>query len=37
MATVYLHIGLPKTGTTVLQYFLYNNADILSQIGRAHV
>lgn len=36
MATVYLHIGLPKTGTTVLQYFLYNNADILSQHGIAY-
>lgn len=36
MATVYLHIGLPKTGSTVLQYFLYNNTDVLLQHGIAY-
>lgn len=29
MATVYLHIGLPKTGTTAIQNFLGNNREIL--------
>lgn len=33
MATIYLHIGLPKTGSTVLQHFLYNNTNVLSQHG----
>lgn len=33
MATVYLHIGLPKTGTTALQRFLYNNTDVLERHG----
>lgn len=31
MATVYLHIGLPKTGTTALQHFLYNNGEALKK------
>ena len=31
MATVYLHIGLPKTGTTALQHFLYNNDKALKE------
>lgn len=33
MATVYLHIGLPKTGTTSIQNFLTDNEDILKQHG----
>lgn len=33
MATVYLHIGLPKTGTTALQIFLYDNQDVLESHG----
>lgn len=31
MATVYLHIGLPKTGTTAIQFFLDNNREILQK------
>lgn len=33
MATVYLHIGLHKTGTTALQYFLAQNNSVLNQHG----
>ena len=33
MATVYLHIGHPKTGTTAIQNFLCNNAGALGQHG----
>lgn len=33
MATVYLHIGLPKTGTTAVQYFLSNNREALQKHG----
>ena len=33
MATVYLHIGLPKTGTTAVQYFLTDNDEVLKQHG----
>lgn len=31
MATVYLHIGLPKTGTTAIQYFLAHNREVLQK------
>lgn len=30
---LYLHIGLPKTGSSSIQYFLYKNRAILSQQG----
>lgn len=33
MAAVYLHIGLPKTGTTALQNFLTDNTDALAHSG----
>lgn len=33
MATVYLHIGLHKTGTTALQYFLEDNKEVLAKHG----
>lgn len=33
MKTVYLHIGAPKTGTTTLQYFLYENRHLLEEKG----
>lgn len=33
MTTVYLHIGAPKTGTTSLQFFLYNNRSLLRELG----
>ncbi|MDO4522006.1 MAG: hypothetical protein Q4B57_02525 [Eubacteriales bacterium] len=33
MATVYLHIGTPKTGTTALQFFLPENNEILRKHG----
>lgn len=33
MSTVYLHIGMPKTGTTALQMFLPLNESVLSQKG----
>lgn len=33
MATLYLHIGTPKTGTTHLQRFLWNNAQALEMQG----
>lgn len=31
--TLILHVGTYKTGTTALQYFLYRNRDLLSEIG----
>ncbi len=33
MATVYLHIGLPKTGTTAIQNFLWDNQTMLEKHG----
>ena len=33
MATIYLHIGLPKTGTTAIQEFLGNNTEALEKHG----
>lgn len=33
MATVYLHIGLPKTGSTSIQYFAWDNKDVLEKYG----
>lgn len=33
MATVYLHIGTPKTGTTALQNFMAQNREALQQHG----
>ncbi len=33
MATVYLHVGLPKTGTTALQRFLWDNEEALLRHG----
>ena len=33
MATVYLHIGLPKTGTTAIQNFLWDNTPVLGKNG----
>ncbi len=33
MATLYLHIGTPKTGTSAIQEFLYSNREILEKQG----
>ncbi len=33
MATVYLHIGLPKTGSTSIQYFVWDNRDVFEKLG----
>jgi hypothetical protein len=33
MATLYLHIGMPKTGTTAIQNFLTDNAEALNKHG----
>lgn len=33
MSTVYLHIGMPKTGTTTIQKFCGNNVDTLKKYG----
>lgn len=33
MTTIYLHIGTPKTGTTALQKFLFNNREKLLEKG----
>lgn len=33
MATVYLHIGLPKTGSTTIQYFTCDNKDVFEKLG----
>ena len=30
MTTVYLHIGMPKTGTTALQTFLTENREVMT-------
>lgn len=31
--TLYLHIGMPKTGTSAIQNFLFNNRDVLARQG----
>lgn len=36
MATVYLHIGMPKTGTTAIQNFLCNNREVLNHYGACY-
>lgn len=36
MTTLYLHIGMPKTGTTHLQHFLRINAPVLNKYGFAY-
>jgi hypothetical protein len=33
MTTLYLHIGMPKTGTTAIQNFLTDNAEALKKYG----
>ncbi len=33
MPRIYLHIGVPKTGTTYLQDVLYRNRDVLAAAG----
>ncbi|MCH5202075.1 MAG: hypothetical protein J1F17_02605 [Oscillospiraceae bacterium] len=33
MKTIYLHIGMPKTGTTFLQKSLFDNSDVLKKYG----
>lgn len=33
MKTLYLHIGTPKTATTSLQYFLFENQEVLQKKG----
>ncbi|MEQ8384561.1 MAG: hypothetical protein RH949_19590 [Coleofasciculus sp. A1-SPW-01] len=33
MTTIYLHIGMPKTGTTYLQHFLFENREKLLKQG----
>lgn len=33
MKTLYLHLGTPKTATTTIQYFCYDNADVLERKG----
>jgi len=33
MKTVYLHIGLHKTGTSTIQFFLANNREKLAELG----
>ena len=33
MKTLYVHIGSPKTGTTAIQQFLYNNSRVLYEKG----
>ena len=33
MTTIYLHIGMPKTGTTSLQKFLFDNREKLLEKG----
>ena len=30
---VIFHIGLPKTGTTAIQFLLYENASVLKEYG----
>ncbi len=36
MSTVYLHMGMPKTGTTALQQFFDKNRDVLEKKGFAY-
>ena len=36
MATLYIHIGTPKTGTTAIQNFLLLNEELLERKGIAH-
>ncbi len=36
MSTVYLHMGMPKTGTTALQQFFYKNHEVLESKGFAY-
>lgn len=33
MSTLYLHIGMPKTGTSMIQYFMKNNNTVLKKKG----
>lgn len=33
MSTVYLHMGMPKTGTTALQSFLWDNNEVLQKFN----
>ncbi|MDO4522005.1 MAG: hypothetical protein Q4B57_02520 [Eubacteriales bacterium] len=33
MSTVYFHLGMPKTGTTAIQYFLNTNNEVLKKRG----
>ena len=33
MATIYFHIGMPKTGTSHIQHFLYDNEEALKNQG----
>jgi len=37
MKTIFLHIGLGKTGTTAIQSFLANNQDFLSTHGIKYI
>lgn len=36
MATVYLHAGLTKTGTTAIQFFLWDNCEALKKHGACY-
>ena len=36
MKTLYLHIGLPKTGTSAIQRFLNDNSEVLERRGYAY-
>ena len=36
MPTLYVHVGMPKTGTTAVQYFMAKNRDVLKQHGAAY-
>ena len=33
MATIYLHAGMPKTGTSYIQHFLWDNEEALQEQG----
>jgi hypothetical protein len=33
MRTLFLHIGTPKTGTSALQWFFFQNRDLLKKVG----
>lgn len=37
MKKIYLHIGMSKTGTTAIQYFLHNNRDKLPQLDYGYI